>query len=100
VGGEGIRALVQSDVCLADLTENIGRSAIGATPLRFLNDLVPQGTEFVLQFRKGIAHVKLGKGAQNGRCPKTGAKGLASHVDQEGKQCAITMRDFVPKRTV
>ena len=100
VGGEGIGALVQSDVSLADLTENLDGSAVGATPPRFSNDFVPQGTKFVLQFRKSVVHVKLGKRGQNERRPGTGAKGLASHVDQEGKQRAVTMPDVVPKHRI
>jgi len=63
--GEGsrgcIRALVQSDVSMANLTEDIDGNAVCPTPPRFLNDFVPQGTEFVLQFGMGIAYVKLRK---------------------------------------
>src|SRR5712691_3024764 len=59
------RALVQCDVGVANLFEDQDGYTVGPIPPRFSNDVVPQATEFVLQFGKGIAYIKLGKRRQN-----------------------------------
>jgi hypothetical protein len=100
VGGGGFGVLVQADVCGPDLAQDIDLGTVGLTHPRFLNDAVPEGTEVVLEFRTGIAHVKVGEGVQDEWCPGAGTKGFASHVDQEGKQRAVAVRDVVPKHTV
>jgi len=64
VSGEGsrdsIRASVQTDVRVANFTEDMNGSAVGPTiPPSFLDDLIPEDTEIMPQFRKGITYVKL-----------------------------------------
>jgi hypothetical protein len=45
---------------MANLPENIDSSAIIPGDLRLLNNLVPQGTELVLKFRKCILEAMFG----------------------------------------
>jgi len=60
-GRGSIRVSVQFDVSMANLAENFGGSAVRPTPQRFSNYFIPQVAKFVLQFRSGIAYVKLGE---------------------------------------
>ena len=61
-GGRGsLCALVQTDVCVANLTKNFESHAVGPILPRVLNKFVPKEAEVALQFEKGIAYVKIDK---------------------------------------
>ena len=92
VGGSGegswgsIGASMQSDVIMANQTENQDRSAVRPSVPCFLDQFVPERTEVMLWSRKSIAYVELGK------CPHkpkhallVGMDSLARDVDQDGK---------------
>jgi hypothetical protein len=61
-----IGASVYSDVMMPNTFEDGYRIGMCVTALGFLHNLIPHGTEVVLQFRKSIAYVEFGKFCQNG----------------------------------
>ena len=86
LGGRGERscgsigALMQSDVMMANLFENVDRNVAKPLLLCLLENFVPECTEVMLQSRKGIAYVDLGKRPQN-LIAEIGAKGSASEMN-------------------
>ena len=71
VGGSGegsrgsIGASMQSDVIMANETENQDRNAVNPSVPCFLDQFVPECTEVMLWSRKSIAYVELGKCPHN-----------------------------------
>ena len=57
-GGWGNIGTMQSDVMMANLSENLDAKPLVVC---FLDDFVPERTEVMLQSRKSIAYVDLGK---------------------------------------
>ena len=87
IGGKVKRSLgtfVQSDVKMADPSENDYRSAVRPLAFCFFDNLVPQRAEVMLQFRKSFAYLELGKCLQNVQ-KGIGAIGSASNMDKDGK---------------
>jgi hypothetical protein len=87
---------------MADLSEDIYRSAVRPSILRFLNDFVPQGTKVLLESGKGVAYIELGECTQDGRIPKwvNGMKQITDNVKQDDKQHAITIWNIVSEDSI
>ena len=71
---------MQSDVMMANLSENIDGSAVIRLVPCFLDNFVPECTEVMLQSRKSIAYVDFGKRPQYAQV-EIGAKGSASKLN-------------------
>jgi hypothetical protein len=71
---------MQSDVKMANLSENIESNAVTTLLLCFLDNIVPECTEVMLQPRKSIPYVNLGKCLQTVQM-EIGAKDLASKIN-------------------
>jgi hypothetical protein len=61
------------------------RIGICVAVLGLSNNLIPHGTEVVLQFRKSITYVEFGKVYHNGIGKVLGAIGMACELDQVDK---------------
>ena len=71
---------------MPNLSEDAYRTGICIDALGFLDNLIPHGTEVVLQSRKGITYVEFAKFAHDiGTGNVIGAIGMACELDQVGE---------------
>jgi len=70
---------------MPNLFEDVYRNGIYAAAPGFLDNLIPQGTEVVLQFRKSITYVEFGKFSHNDIGKVLRAIGMAYEFDQVGE---------------
>jgi len=61
------------------------RTGICVAAPGFLENLIPHGTEVVLQFRKSITYVEFGKSSHNGIGKGLEAIGMACELNQVGE---------------
>src|SRR6266851_5321654 len=73
------------------------RTGICVAAPGFLENLIPHGTEVVLQFRKSITYVEYGKVCHNDIGNKRGAIGMACELNQVCEWQAVPLRKIVPK---
>jgi hypothetical protein len=78
-------ASVQSDVMMPNPNEDAYSIDICVAALDFSDDLIPHGTEVVLQFRKSITYVEFGKSFHNIQGKQLRAIGMSCESDQVGE---------------
>jgi hypothetical protein len=70
---------------MPNLFEDVYRNGICVAAPGFLDNLIPHGTEIVLQFRKSVTCVEFGKVSHNVIGQGRGAIGMACEFDQVGE---------------